>query len=133
MITETYGQRFKACRRAMGLTQDELAQKLDLSRSSMANIEADRQRSLIDDVARYAEVFGVDPAWLAFGRVTVEGKPLPKPRTVAKSDLIALSEDIERLVQRAKKLAAVVDPDEVEEVSLTAGSGGSSAVSGVNR
>lgn len=102
----------------MGLTQAELAAKLDFTRSSIANIEANRQHSLIDDVVRYAEVFGVDPAWLAFGRVTVDGPPLPKPRTVASVDLVKLSEDLQRLAVRAMKLSAVADPDEVEEVPL---------------
>jgi transcriptional regulator with XRE-family HTH domain len=113
-----YGARFKACRRAMGLTQDQTAAKVALTRSSIANIEAGRQMSTIADVARYADVFGVDPAWLAFGRVTVEGKPLPKPRTVASEDLVKLSNDLQKLAVRAMKLSAVADPDEVEEIPL---------------
>lgn len=117
-MSDTYGSRLKACRRALGLTQTEFAEKVDLTRSSIANIEADRQRSLLDDVARYADALGVDPAWLAFGRVTVDGPPLPKPRTVAAEDLVKLSEDLQRLAVRAMKLSAVADPDEVEEVPL---------------
>lgn len=122
-MTDSYGARLKACRRAMGLTQDDLARKLDLSRSSIANIEANRQNSLIDDVARYAEVLGVDAAWLAYGRVTVEGKPLPRPRTVAAADLIELSNDMQKLAVRAMKLSAVANPDEVEEVPLPSAGG----------
>lgn len=113
-----YGARFKACRRAMGLTQDQAATKVGLTRSSIANIEAGRQMSTIADVARYADIFGVDPAWLAFGRVTVEGKPLPKPRTVASGDLVKVSDDLQKLAVRVMKLSAVADPDQVEEVSL---------------
>ncbi len=118
MIDSTYGSRFKACRRALGLTQEQFAQKIGMTRSSIANIERDHQRSLIDDVSRYAEAFGVDPAWLAFGRVTVEGQPLPKPRTVASADLVKLSNDLQVLAVRAMKLSAVADPDSVEEVPL---------------
>ena len=113
-----YGARFKACRRAVVLTQDQCAVKIGLTRSSVANIEAGRQMSTIVDVARYAEVFGVDPAWLAYGRVTVEGKPLPKPRTVAAADLVKLSNDLQVLAVRAMKLSAVADPDEVDEQPL---------------
>jgi transcriptional regulator with XRE-family HTH domain len=120
-MADTYGARFKACRRAMGLTQDEVSGKIGLTRSSVANIERDGQRSLIDDVARYAEVFGVDPAWLAYGRVTVEGQPLPKPRTVASTDLVKLSDDLQALAARAMKLSAVADPEAVEEVPLGSG------------
>lgn len=120
-MADSYGSRFKACRRAMGLTQDGVSEKIGLTRSSVANIERDRQRSLIDDVARFAEVFGVDPAWLAFGRVTVEGHPLPKPRTVASADLVRLSDDLQVLAVRAMKLSAVADPEAVEEVPLRSG------------
>lgn len=117
-MSDSYGSRFKACRRALGLTQTEFAQKVDLTRSSIANIEADRQMSSIADVSRYADALGVDPAWLAFGRVTIEGKPLPKPRTVAGADLVKLSEDLQKLAVRAMKLSAIADPDEVDEVPL---------------
>jgi transcriptional regulator with XRE-family HTH domain len=115
-----YGARFKACRRAVGLTQDQCAGKIGLTRSSVANIEAGRQMSTIADVARYADVFGVDPAWLAYGRVTVEGKPLPKPRTVASADLVKLSNDLQGLAVRAMRLSAVADPGEVDEQPLAA-------------
>ena len=89
-----------------------------MSRSSIANIEADRQKSLIDEAARYAAALGVDPAWLAYGRVTVEGRPLPKPRTVAAADLVRLSEDLQKLAVQAMRLSAVADPDTVQEVPL---------------
>lgn len=117
-MSDSYGARLRVCRRAAGLTQSELAAKLDLTRSSIANIEAGRQRSLLDDVARYAEALGVDPAWLAFGRVTIDGPPLPKPRTVASADLVKLSEDMQVLAVRVMKLAAIADAEEVDEVAL---------------
>lgn len=120
-MSDSYGLRLKACRRAVGLTQTEFAEKVGLTRSSIANIEADRQMSTIADAERYAEALGVDPAWLAFGRVTVDGKPLPKPRTVASGDLVKLSEELQGLAVRAMKLSAVADPDEVEEVPLGSG------------
>lgn len=103
----TYGSRFKACRQAIGLTQTELAVKVALTRSSIANIEAGRQRSLIDDVVTFAEVLGVDPAWLAFGRITVDGPPPAPPQLVKPADLLAIADDLKKAAARVAKLAAV--------------------------
>lgn len=96
VMADTYGARLKACRRAAGLSQTEFATKVGLSRSSIANIEAGRQRSLLDDVPDYAEVLGVDPAWLAFGRATVDGPPLPLHAPVSEADLAAVLADVQR-------------------------------------
>lgn len=113
-----YGERFRSCRLALGLTQLELSVKLKLTRSSIANIEAGRQLSMIDAIVGYADVFQVDPSWLAFGRVSVEGRPLPRPRTVAPVDLVKLSDDLQKLAMRAMKLSKVADPSRVEEIAL---------------
>lgn len=119
-MTDSFGARLKACRRAVGLTQTEFGEKVGLTRSSIANVEAGRQGTLLHDVERFAGALDVDPAWLAFGRVTVEGRPLPKPRTVASGDLVKLSNDLQALAVRTMKLSSVADPDEVEEVPLAA-------------
>jgi transcriptional regulator with XRE-family HTH domain len=59
-----YGERFRAARLNADMTQTELADALDLSRSSVANIEAGRQGVYAEDVVRAAVVLGVDPGWL---------------------------------------------------------------------
>lgn len=71
----TFGARLKTRRVAAGLTQTEFAEAVDLTRSSIANIEAGRQASTIADVQRYADALAVDPAWLAFGHVTADRLP----------------------------------------------------------
>lgn len=100
MRDDSYGARFKACRVAAGLTQTQFASKVDLSRSSVANIEADRQRSLVDDVARYAEALGVEPAWLAYGRVTVGGSPPPRPPSFKQAEFLAVSDDLQNVEEK---------------------------------
>lgn len=59
-----YGERFRAARLNAGMTQTELADALDLSRSSVANIEGGRQGVYAEDVVRAAVILGVEPGWL---------------------------------------------------------------------
>lgn len=103
-MTETYGSRLRHCRKAAGLTQDDLAKKIDMTRSSIANMEADRQRPLVVDAERIAEILGVDPAWLAFGRVTLgqPGPPAPKPHD--QTVLNRCLRDLERIAEAIRSL-----------------------------
>lgn len=102
--TGTYGSRLRHCRQAAGLTQTELATKLDLTRSSIANIEANRQRPLVDDAERTARILGIDPAWLAFGRITLAHQPPPQPKPHDQTDLERCIHDLERTIDRLNKL-----------------------------
>lgn len=53
-----FGQRMRSAREAAGLTQQQLADRLALTRSSVANIEAGRQRALLHVAAAVAEATG---------------------------------------------------------------------------
>jgi transcriptional regulator with XRE-family HTH domain len=106
-VLESYGARFRHCREASRLTQLELAEKVGLTRSSIANIEAGRQKSTIEDATRYAAALAVDPAWLAFGRVTIGQPGPPAPRqAVSTAELLACSDDLQRVAVEVARLAA---------------------------
>lgn len=62
-----YGSRLRAARVMAGLTQDEAATKLGLTRSSVANIEAGRQNATAEQVIQTAQALGCDPRWLLTG------------------------------------------------------------------
>jgi transcriptional regulator with XRE-family HTH domain len=55
----TLGQRIRALRVELRLRQDELGTAVGLTRSSIANIEAGRQRVRVDTLGKIAEVFHV--------------------------------------------------------------------------
>lgn len=57
-IYKFFGQRVLAERTALGLSQDDLARRVDLSRASIANIEAGRQRVLLHQVLALAHALG---------------------------------------------------------------------------
>lgn len=67
-FTSEYGQRLNAARTAAGLSQTDFGNKIGLTRSSIANVEAGRQSCTAEQVIQHAEVLGIDPHWLLTGR-----------------------------------------------------------------
>lgn len=55
----TFGERFKEARAKAGFTQDELAQKLAVSRSAVAKWESDRGMPDVTNLKMIADVLGV--------------------------------------------------------------------------
>lgn len=56
-----FGRRVKAARLDAGLTQVRLAEAIGLTRTSVANIEAGRQRTLLEAAYRIADAVGRTP------------------------------------------------------------------------
>lgn len=66
MGNETIGLRLTACRNALGLTQSALAEKIDLSVSTLKKIEADGNVPGGETLLRYASL-GFNPGWILTG------------------------------------------------------------------
>jgi transcriptional regulator with XRE-family HTH domain len=63
----SFGNRVKLARKAAELTQAQLAERLGLTRSSVANIESGRQKATVDKAAMAALALRCDPGWLLTG------------------------------------------------------------------
>ena len=61
------GARLESIRKVLGLTQDEIAKRIGLERTSVVNIEAGRQRILLHQVEAIAEALGTTPKNLMRG------------------------------------------------------------------
>ncbi len=61
------GARVRLLRETLGLTQDDLAVRVGLTRASIANIEIGRQRFLLDGVEDFARSLGTTPKHLLKG------------------------------------------------------------------
>lgn len=61
-IKQRVGMRVKAARKAAGMTQDHLAQRIGLSRTSVVNIESGVQELTVTRLAYVAEVLRLDLA-----------------------------------------------------------------------
>lgn len=63
-IYRVFGSRLREAREQADVTQEELARRVDLSRTSITNIEKGRQRILLHQVLNLAGALNVDPAQL---------------------------------------------------------------------
>ncbi len=66
-VYRQFGAKVEAMRAVMAITQQDLAKRVKLTRASITNIEAGKQRVLLADVERFAEALGVSPRSLMKG------------------------------------------------------------------
>jgi len=60
-IYKIVGDRIRARRKTLGLTQAQLAQRLEISRASLANIETGRQSVLVHNLYSIARAIDLTP------------------------------------------------------------------------
>lgn len=65
--TEGVGERIRQVRRAEGWNQDDLGQRLGVSRQTINGYENERLMPPFKMIDRISELFGISPAWLAYG------------------------------------------------------------------
>lgn len=64
---QSLGSRVRLLRETLGISQDDLAKRVGLQRTSVVNFEQGRQRVLLDGVERYARALGTTPKHLMKG------------------------------------------------------------------
>lgn len=104
--TETVGARIRNLRKARGLTQEELAQICEVSRSAVAQWETDRAGQLRENLPRIASALGVSVELLITGQTaddTLRGDELALLRLYRSCS----GEDQAFLLRTARKLAAL--------------------------
>lgn len=62
-----FGAKVEQIRTTLGWTQAELAEKVGLTRTSITNIEAGRQRVLLHEIETFSRVFNTTPKNLLRG------------------------------------------------------------------
>ncbi len=107
--TEGAAIRIREARRALGLTQDELARRVGVSRSAIAQWETDRTGQVRANLARVASVLGVSIGYLITGE-TEAG--LISVETADERALLSLYRQIREpgrseLLRNARRMAAV--------------------------
>lgn len=95
---EQIASRLRAARKAVGLSQAQVAKRLGVHRPTISEIEAGRRRVSADELARLAEMYGVPAEWFT-SEVHVEAEPENERLTLAIQLLRRLKdEDLDRVV-----------------------------------
>lgn len=66
-IYRLFGERLRHLRQIRNLTQDAVGKRMKLTRTSIVNIEAGRQRVMLHDVSAFADIFKTTPENLLRG------------------------------------------------------------------
>ena len=72
----TTGQKIQSCRKAAGLTQEELAEKLGVSRQAVSKWESDLAFPETENVLQLCKLFSVSADELLFGKETENAAPV---------------------------------------------------------
>jgi transcriptional regulator with XRE-family HTH domain len=107
--------RIREARRALGLTQDELARRIGVSRSAIAQWETDRTGQVRANLARVASVLGVSIGYLITGESEAG---LINVETADERALLSLYRQIREpgrseLLRNARRMAAVQGPSPI--------------------
>ena len=102
-------ERLREARTAAGLSQGQVARKLDMHRPTVSEIEAGRRKVSIDELRQFADLYGVSTDWLADGstreedsdaRIVIAARELSK---MSESDLDRLMKTLRMLRKKDKK------------------------------
>jgi transcriptional regulator with XRE-family HTH domain len=104
-------ERLREARRLSGLTQGQAAKRMEMHRPTISEIEAGNRNVTMPELARFAQVYDVDLAWLS--GVAAEKLDLHDARLqLAFRELQKIKpEDLDRLM---RALAALRGPSEGE-------------------
>lgn len=102
--SEAISARLRLAREQAGLSQGQVALKLNLHRPSISEIEAGRRKVSADELGAFAEIYGVDVSWLACadqGTSDLDQDRIQQDRIqLAARELAKLTpEDLSRLLQ----------------------------------
>jgi len=108
---ELIAERLREARRLSGLTQGQAAKRMDMHRPTISEIEAGNRNVSVPELARFAEVYDVDLAWLS-GVGPEKLDPHDTRLQLAFRELQKIKpEDLDRLM---RALAALRGPSEGE-------------------
>lgn len=92
------GSRLAIARQRAGLSQAQVAEKLNLPRPSISEIEAGRRRVSVDEIILFADIYHVDMNWLSGKGVDNINPMRDKLQLAARQVANLKSEDLEKVI-----------------------------------
>ena len=107
----TIGEKIKTARKAQKITQQALADRLGVHRSTVANYEIERRKPSLDEVKEIARILHVDVNYLLEGQeVSAENELMTRANDVffdlniSEADKDAIFRDIMEIYMKGKKV-----------------------------
>ena len=113
---EDYGSRIRSLRKKRGLTQEQLAEKMNVSTPYIAKIETGKQTGPVELAVEFAAFFDVSLDYLLVGKGDFAEEQKRGLRMVWSLDVIELNKQISDLTSQNQMLATLkqqglIDPD----------------------
>lgn len=95
--------RLRAAREMAGLSQGQVARMLGMHRPSISEMEAGRRRVSAEELAKLAEIYGVEPGWFANAQETDEAREV-RVDLAARALANLNQQDLDRVTQLLQAL-----------------------------
>jgi transcriptional regulator with XRE-family HTH domain len=101
---EAIASRLRAAREAAGLSQGQVARQLKMHRPTISEIEAGRRRVSVDELAEFANLYGVAMAWLSCSESSSVDPAEDRLKLAARELSRLKPEDLNRLLDLLQSL-----------------------------
>jgi transcriptional regulator with XRE-family HTH domain len=91
-LREQIAGRLRLARETAGLSQGQVAKRLDMHRPTISEIEAGRRRVSAEELTKFGELYGIDANWITVGSSNTGG-------------------DSDKIVLAARQLSKLKDKD----------------------
>jgi len=107
-VAASVAERLREAREASGLSQGQVAKKLEMHRPTISEIEAGRRKVSADELEKFATIYGVSVEWIVIGpsadanadaRILMAARELSK---MSEGDLDRLMKTL-RMLKKAEK------------------------------
>lgn len=96
-------ERLREAREAAGLSQGQVAKKLEMHRPTISEIEAGRRKVSAGEIERFAQLYGISVEWIVSG--STEDESSDARIRMAARELSKMSEpDLDRLMKMLRML-----------------------------
>jgi len=103
---DAIASRLRAAREAAGLSQGQVARQLKMHRPTISEIEAGRRRVSVDEVAEFADLYGVTIDWLSCSESSTIDPTEDRLKLAARELSRLKPEDLNRLLGLLHSLRA---------------------------
>ena len=101
---EQIASRLRLARETAGLTQGQVARKMDIHRPTLSEIEAGRRRVSAEEIAMMSDIYGVSAEWIISGQDPSAGSGDDRISLAARHIGKLKDEDLDRLMTLIRML-----------------------------